>query len=245
MGDGPALALHAVVFIAAIFQTATGIGFALIAGPFLLIFLQDGSAVQISILLNLLMSAALAPGMIKHVHWQSLRSLSIGLACGLPLGIAFFLLADLTMLKLGAALFIGLALLPFLRTPSPHQSHGGSMAGMASGLVAGVMTGFAAMPGPAASFYLSGLQNLPRDVVRSTIYALFILAYGAALALHLVLTGVAAQTVATGLWLAPASAAGMLAGIPLGRRLSQRQFRLAVAITLLATAIALVAATLA
>ena len=100
------------------------------------------------------------------------------------------------------------------------------------------------MPGPAASFYLSGLQNLPRDVVRSTIYALFVVAYAAALVLHVALTGLAGQTVVTSLWFVPAAAAGMVTGIPLARRMSQRQFRIAVAITLLATGVTLLAATI-
>lgn len=244
MADAGTLGMHAVIFVAAMFQTATGIGFALIAGPFLLMYLQDGSAIQISVLLNLLMSVVLAPTMIKHVHWPSLRHLAVGLVGGLPVGIALFIWADLTLLKLGAAAFIALALIPFLRPPVVQSIHDRSGAGIASGFVAGVMTSFAAMPGPAASYYLTGLQNLPRDVARSTIYGYFVLAYGAALVLHTTLTGVADKTLVTSAWFMPAAAAGMLAGIPLARRLSQKWFRLAVAATLLLTAVTLLTAVL-
>ena len=235
--------LHAVVFVAAVFQTATGIGFALIAGPFLLIAMQDGSAIQISIMLNLLMSAVLAPTLVRHVHWPSLKVLSLGAVGGLPFGIVLFLWADLIALKLGAATIIALALLPFLRSPTFDQHQSRPWHGAVSGLVAGIMTAFAAMPGPAASFYLSGLQNLPRDVVRSTIYAFFVLTYGAALVLHSALYGVAGHTITFGIGLLPAVAAGMLAGIPLARRMAQNQFRIAVAATLLVTATTLVLST--
>lgn len=245
MDDAATLGMHAVIFVAAMFQTATGIGFALIAGPFLLMYLQDGSAIQISVLLNLLMSVVLAPSLIKHVHWPSLRHLGLGLVGGLPVGIALFIWADLTLLKLGAAAFIALALIPFLRPPAVQGVDDRSGAGVASGIVAGVMTGFAAMPGPAASYYLTGLQNLPRDVARSTIYAYFVLAYGAALILHITLTGVADKTLVASASFTPAAAVGMLAGIPLARRLSQKWFRLAAAGTLLLTAVTLVAAVLA
>ena len=244
MVDATTLGLHAIIFVAAMFQTATGIGFALIAGPFLLMYMQDGSAIQISVLLNLLMSGMLAPSLIRHVHWPSLRHLALGLAGGLPVGVALFVWADLTLLKLGAAAFIALALIPFLRPPAVQGTHDRSAAGIASGVVAGVMTGFAAMPGPAASYYLTGLQNLPRDVARSTIYAYFILAYGAALILHAALTGIAERTLVTSAWFVPASVAGMLAGMPLARRLSQKWFRIAVAATLVLTAVTLVAAAL-
>lgn len=245
MADAATLGMHAVVFVAAMFQTATGIGFALIAGPFLLMYMQDGSAIQISVLLNLLMSVVLAPTMVKHVHWPSLRHLALGLVGGLPVGIALFIWADLTLLKLGAAAFIALALIPFLRPPVVQSTHDLSRSGIVSGVVAGVMTGFAAMPGPAASYYLTGLQNLPRDVARSTIYAYFVLAYGAALVMHTTLTGVADKTLVTSAWFMPAAATGLLAGVPLARRLSQRWFRHAVAGTLLLTAVTLVAAVLA
>ena len=234
------LGLHAVVFIAAIFQTATGIGFALIAGPFLLLFMQDGSAVQISIALNFLISATLGPLLIKNVHWVSVQRLGLGAICGLPLGIALFLWANLEALKLGAAAFILLALIPFLRRFEIGSAGDGTWTGGVSGLVAGLMTGFAAMPGPAAAFYLTGLQNLPRDVARSTIYAFFVIAYGAALALHWALHGITAGTVAATLWLVPAMTAGMVVGVPMARRMSQNQFRFAVAATLLLTALALV-----
>lgn len=228
MDDAATLGMHAVIFVAAMFQTATGIGFALIAGPFLLMYLQDGSAIQISVLLNLLMSVVLAPSLIKHVHWPSLRHLGRpdsaqawrrGLHCPCPDPV-----------------------------PAPTCCAGvddRSGAGVASGIVAGVMTGFAAMPGPAASYYLTGLQNLPRDVARSTIYAYFVLAYGAALILHITLTGVADKTLVASASFTPAAAVGMLAGIPLARRLSQKWFRLAAAGTLLLTAVTLVAAVLA
>lgn len=244
MADAATLGMHAVVFVAAMFQTATGIGFALIAGPFLLMYMQDGSAIQISVLLNLLMSVALAPGLIRHVHWASLRHLALGLVGGLPVGIVLFLWADLTLLKLGAAAFITLALIPFLRPPAVQGAHDRPAPGVASGVVAGVMTGFAAMPGPAASYYLTGLQNLPRDVARSTIYAYFVLAYGAALVLHTMLTGLADKTLVTSAWFMPAAAVGMVAGIPLARRLSQKWFRLAAGVTLALTAVTLLAAVL-
>lgn len=245
MDSAATIGIHAVIFVAAMFQTATGIGFALIAGPFLLMYLQDGSAIQISVLLNLLMSVVLAPTLIKHVHWPSLRHLALGLAGGLPVGLALFVWADLTVLKLGAAVFVSLALMPFLRPPAVQRIGDRFRSGVASGVVAGAMTGFAAMPGPAASYYLTGLQNLPRDIARSTIYAYFVLAYGAALILHTTLTGVVDKTLVTSALFMPAAAAGMLAGIPLARRLSQKWFRLAVAGTLLLTAVTLVAAVLA
>ncbi len=55
------LILNVAVFGAAALQSATGIGFGVIAGPVLLIALNSGSAIQISIILNLLIASILAP----------------------------------------------------------------------------------------------------------------------------------------------------------------------------------------
>ena len=48
--------LNVAVLVASALQSATGIGFGVIAGPILLIVLNDGSAIQISIALNLLIA---------------------------------------------------------------------------------------------------------------------------------------------------------------------------------------------
>ncbi len=55
------LVLGIAVFGASALQSATGIGFGIIAGPALLIVLNDGSAIQVSVMLNLLIALLLAP----------------------------------------------------------------------------------------------------------------------------------------------------------------------------------------
>ena len=61
--DQAFLILNLAVFGAAALQSATGIGFGVIAGPVLLIALNDGAAIQISILLNLLIAVILTPSL--------------------------------------------------------------------------------------------------------------------------------------------------------------------------------------
>ena len=50
------LVLQVAVFGAALFQAATGTGFGVIAGPVILMALNDGSAIQVSIVLRLLIA---------------------------------------------------------------------------------------------------------------------------------------------------------------------------------------------
>jgi uncharacterized membrane protein YfcA len=240
MGEPPALALHLVVFLAGALQTVTGVGFALVAGPFLLVMLHDGSAIEVSILLNLFTALLLGPALIRHLDRRSLGELLPGALLGLPVGTLLFAMADLAMLKLGAGVLVAAALWPYLRPKPAAPTHRSRWVGVASGAVAGAMTGFAAMPGPAASYYVTGIIDLPRDSARATIFVFFIIAYTAAFVLHWILTGIHAGAFGTTLWLIPATAAGMLAGAPLAGRVTQRQFRVAIALVLAGTATALI-----
>ena len=64
--DGYILALHGAVLAAALFQAATGIGFGILAGPIILMVMNSGSAVQVTILLSLLIAVVLAPSLYRR-----------------------------------------------------------------------------------------------------------------------------------------------------------------------------------
>ena len=87
------LVLGLTIFSAAALQSATGIGFGVIAGPVLLVVLNDNSAIQISIILNLLIALLLAPSLRQKADRRLLAQLLIGLAVGSPLGEAHLALA--------------------------------------------------------------------------------------------------------------------------------------------------------
>ena len=76
------LILGIAVFAASALQSATGIGFGVIAGPILLVILNDGSAIQISVVLNLLIALLLAPSLVRKSDRRLLKSLLIGLVIG-------------------------------------------------------------------------------------------------------------------------------------------------------------------
>ena len=57
--DGLLLALNLAVLLGALLQAASGIGFGVIAGPMILIALNDGSAIQVTSILSLLIAVVL------------------------------------------------------------------------------------------------------------------------------------------------------------------------------------------
>ena len=104
------LLLGGATLLASILQTATGIGFGLIAGPFVLMALQGRDAIEATALLSLLITLVLAPKLLPDVNRRDLVNLSLGCAVGLPVGLLVYLYADVLVLKLGAAVMILLVL---------------------------------------------------------------------------------------------------------------------------------------
>ena len=109
------LVLGIAIFGASALQSATGIGFGVIAGPVLLIVLNDGSAIQISVLLNLLIATLLAPSLRQKSDRRLLKSLLIGLVIGSPLGLLIYLQMDIALLKSFAGFVVLFTLFLVLR----------------------------------------------------------------------------------------------------------------------------------
>ena len=137
------LILNIAVFGASALQSATGIGFGIIAGPVLLIALNDSSAIQISILLNLLIAVILTPSLWHDADRRLLSKLLIGLSIGSPLGLLIFLSMDIIFLKAFAGLAIVFTLILILRGTralSPaQQSATGEFEQISVGIMSGIM----------------------------------------------------------------------------------------------------------
>ena len=237
--DGWLLALQVAVFAAALLQAATGIGFGVIAGPIMLMVLNDGSAVQVAIVLSLLIAVVLAPFLYRQVDKRLLRHLLVGTMAGLPLGIVVFLsvrLEDLMVLAAIAVAFMavsasGLATLPLRKGETTR----GAAQNVVIGVLSGAMSASLAMPGPVAAARMSALA-LPKETIRATILAMFVVSYGTAYALQVWLAGVSPATLRVTVSLVPATLAGVVAGRLLAARISERAFRRLIVVVLVATA---------
>ncbi|RLA23122.1 MAG: hypothetical protein DRQ63_11995, partial [Gammaproteobacteria bacterium] len=168
--------LNIAVFAAAALQSATGIGFGVIAGPILLIFLNDGSAIQTSILLNLLIALILTPSLWQKADRPLLARLLIGLAVGSPVGLLIFLNMNIVFLKAFAGLAIAYTLFALLRknrAPSRAPQLANRNAEQISiGIVAGIMGASLAMPGPVPAAWMSS-RGFGKETIRATILVVF------------------------------------------------------------------------
>ncbi len=236
------LILNVAVFGAAALQSATGIGFGVIAGPVLLIALNSGSAVQISIILNLLIASILAPSLWRQADRQLLARLLIGLAIGSPVGLLIFLNMDIVVLKAFAGLTVAYTLFLILRN-NRASSHAPTLAAKSTeqisiGALAGIMGASLAMPGPIPAAWMSA-RGFSRETIRATILVMFIFAYVVALALQFGLAGIGADTMRLSATLAPSTIVGILVGRLLVSRVTEQTFHYLLVIILASTAIIL------
>lgn len=241
-------------------QSATGIGFGVIAGPVMLLLLNSGSAIQLSIALSLLIALVLAPSLRRNIDRGLLARFFAGSLLGLPLGLAIFLNISLDLLKLLAGLAVSFTLVFVLtRSSKPRGSkpsglkpgaagagvapaaagRGGGRAGLveelAVGTVSGLMGGSLAMPGPIPAAWMAA-RAYDKETVRATILTMFIFSYSAALALQGAVVGFRGETLWQFLLLVPPTLVGVFVGRLLAARLTERIFRRVLIWVLAATA---------
>ena len=222
------IVLGIAIFGASVLQSSTGIGFGVIAGPVLLIVLNDGAAIQISVLLNLLIALLLAPSLRQKADRRLLKGLLIGLAIGSPLGLLIYLQTDVALLKLLAGVVVLFTLFLVLlgsRVSSFLQGDAvGSFEKISIGAIAGIMGGSLAMPGPVPAAWMLA-RGFDKDTIRATILVMFVVAYTIALLLQLGLAGISTDTLRLTAILAPPTLAGIVVGHILSSRISEVTFR--------------------
>ena len=238
------LILGLAIFGASALQAATGIGFGVIAGPVLLIALNNGSAIQISVLLNLLIALWLAPSLRRNTDLRLLKSLLIGVTLGSPLGLLIYLQIDIAMLKLLAGLVVLLTLFLVIcgkdASSSLKRKATSRFEQVSIGVIAGVMGGSLAMPGPVTAAWMSA-RRFDKDTIRATILVMFVVAYGIALLLQVSLTDISPDTLRLTAWLTPPTLAGIVVGQFISSRISERVFRWLLMAILALTSISLFA----
>ena len=242
--DQAFLILNLAVFGAATLQSATGIGFGVIAGPVLLIALHDGAAIQISIVLNLLIAVILTPSLWRQADRKLLTRLLIGLAIGSPVGLLIFINMDIVFLKAFAGLAVVYTLFLILRNkPAPAHAQPPvteSVEQVGVGVISGIMGASLAMPGPIPAAWMSA-KGFSKETIRATILVMFVFAYVVAMTLQLGLAEVGADSMRLSAMLAPATVAGVFIGRLLGDRLTEQTFRWLLVTILASTAIILFA----
>lgn len=159
-------------FGAAYIRGLTGFGMAIILVPLLGLIIPPGEAVVMGILLQLL----IGPVGIGHIVADADRStaLPIGLAAMATTPVGMFVL-DMTPADIARLLITSAAVVAFIAVLLPKKPEGhrpGRLAVAGIGIASGILTGFAAMPGPpVVPFYLR--RRVDPKVARASMLMIF------------------------------------------------------------------------
>jgi uncharacterized membrane protein YfcA len=238
------IVLAATTFGSALLYAISGFGFAVLAAPPFLLFLDPARAIELVIIISTVLSIVVLRGLLPAIAPWLLLRLALGGLVGLPLGLVAFRYADPILVRAAAgAMIFGFAMLMAVsrrRSGQPGQGkHWGAFAmsprlDLAAGAVSGFASALVGQPGPPVLIYLLLAGAAPRTV-RATLLAFFALSYGVTLASHAATIGIPAPTwLAAGILL-PFAFLGGLAGRPIGDRLGAEAFAL-LAIAVLAVA---------
>ena len=166
-------AAGAATFAGAVIRGFTGFGFALIFIGVLNLVAVPAVVVPLSTLLDWGAGLRLIPAARRDVHWQGIRWLALGAAVGVPAGVHVLVSvpADTMSAMISAAILASVVVIAggfrLARVPGPAQL-------TATGVIPGVLSGAAGIPGPAVVLlYLSA--PLPVATARATAIAFFIL----------------------------------------------------------------------
>ena len=236
--------LAATTFGSALLYSISGFGFAVLAAPVFLLFLDPAPAIQLIIIISTVLSIVVLRGLLPAIAPRLLLRLALGSLVGLPLGLIAFRYADPILVRAAAgAMIFGFAILMAVsrrQSGQPDRGKHWTAFAMSPGLdlAAGAVSGFAGalvgQPGPPVLIYLL-LSGTAARTARATLLAFFALSYGVTLASHAATIGIPAPTwLAAGI-LIPFAFLGGLAGRPIGDRLGAEAFAM-LAIALLAVA---------
>ncbi len=223
------------VFVAAVAQSLTGFGFALVLVPLLSLVWDPQSVVVVSTILNGLLSISITIQLRRHIVLSRVGLLLAGSVVGLPLGLVVLVTLDPGPLRLLIGFLVVLfGLLIYFGAVRPLKARGWQL--IATGLLSGVLQSSTSMGGPPAVLYLMS-QRYGKLVVRSTLLGFF----GPLCLLALVgfaLAGMLrSETLLLTVAMVPATLLGILVGNAAFGRVSSELFRALVAALIVAAGI--------
>ena len=158
------IVLAATTFGSALLYAISGFGFAVLAAPPFLLFLDPARAIELVIIISTVLSIVVLRGLLPAIAPWLLLRLALGGLVGLPLGLVAFRYADPILVRATAgAMIFGFAMLMAVsrrRSGQPGQSKHwraftmGPRLDLAAGAVSGFASALVGQPGPPMLIYL-------------------------------------------------------------------------------------------
>jgi hypothetical protein len=224
---------------AALCQSLTGFGFALVMVPLLSLAWDVKSAVVTSTVLGIFALLPLLLEARRHVRLRTAGALVTGSLAGIPPGILLLDWIDPEALKILVGVTVVAASVLVYRVREVRATPTGAGPAVAVGAVSGVLRGSTSMAGPPAVLYLLGVE---RDVeaFRGTLLAFFLPTSLVAMVGMAAVGRVTPDVLRTSAIALPALVVGLVVGAWLRYRVREELFRLLVLLLLILSSIGVI-----
>jgi len=235
-------ALGAAVIItcgAAVCQSLTGFGFALVMLPLLSLVWDVKSAVVTTSVLSTISLLPLALQSRRHVRLKTTMAMLGGSLLGTPAGLWILDWIDPEALKVCVGLVVIAASVIAYQVREVKVRRGGKVPAVAAGVMSGVLGGSTSMGGPPAVFYVQGTEPSV-DMFRGTLIVFFLLSGLYRVGGFAAVGRITSEVVTTSAITLPAMAIGLVGGMWLRPRVQGELFRLLVLLVLVFTSVAVI-----
>ena len=226
-----------IVYVAAVLQSLTGFGFALVVMPLVTLVIDLKTAAPLIALAGLTAYTVNLIRFHRAVDWNELARLGVASALGIAVGIwALVRVDELTISRAMGAILIAYAAYALLhpvtaRRPAQWWAY-------PAGFLAGCLGGAYNTPGPPVVVYGS-LRQWPKDEYRAVLQTLFFINGVLVVSSHLLAGHVTWQVWTLYAWAAPALLLGLWTGAHLDRYVDQERFRTLVTAMILVLGVSL------
>jgi hypothetical protein len=224
---------------AALCQSLTGFGFALVMVPLLSLAWDVKSVVVTSTVLGTITLLPLLVEARQHVRLAAVAALTVGSLAGIPAGILLLDWIDPEALKILVGLTVIAASVLVYRVRDVRATRAGVIPAVAAGAVSGVLGGSTSMSGPPVVLYLLGAEK-DVEAFRGTLIAFFLPMSLVTIAGLAAVGRVTPDVVRTSIIALPALVVGLVLGARLRYRVREELFRLLVLLLLILTSIGVI-----
>lgn len=207
------------VLIGAFAQRITGMGFALVVSPALVIILGPFDGVLVVNLCAVLSSLLIVPRVWKHIEWRTFLWLVIPAIIAIVPGSLVAAHVDGPLLQLGVGVLVILALTASLVVTRTQHTVSRRPAALIAGAASGFMNTAAGVGGPALSVY-AVLTRWPQAQFAATLQPYFVVIGSVALSTKVLFSGGSLPELDAASWAFVVVA--LLAGLGLGELLHTR-----------------------
>lgn len=231
------LLLFSIIFLAALLQTTSGFGFALLAMPLVALVIGVKAAAPLVAVVGFSLYSVNLIRYRRSFQRRIVLPLAVAAALGVPLGVWALSNLDEELVKsvLGVVLIAYALYGAWKPRTAPLRSE---LWAYPAGFLAGCLGGAFNTPGPPVIIY-GNLKQWPRDLFRSTLQALFLFSSSLVIVSHVAAGNLTRALLPTYLPLVPALLLGVWVGSLVDRRLNQQRFHTLVIVLLVVTGVLL------